>query len=178
MPPVTPKRWDVLTAIDRWPSWNPDIKSMSIQGDLAEGSVFRWKAGAGTITSTIQRVEPPRLIAWTAGRSGSGPALKRARTALHAAVRSHCSKLCSRREQAGPAPSGRPTRKAPFPGPFSVGAYRDRTGDLRLAKLNQAFRSVAGSFRPLPPILSSIRVFGPLTRIGSERTEERLRPFP
>lgn len=57
--------WDVLTAIDRWPSWNPDVKSMSMQGVLAEGSVFRWKAGPGTITSTIRRGEPPRLIAWT-----------------------------------------------------------------------------------------------------------------
>lgn len=57
--------WDVLTAIENWPSWNPDIKSMSMQGELAEGSVFRWKAGPGTITSTIRRVEPPRLIAWT-----------------------------------------------------------------------------------------------------------------
>ena len=57
--------WDVLTAIERWPSWNPDVKSMSMQGPVAEGSVFRWKAGPGTITSTIQRVEPPRSIAWT-----------------------------------------------------------------------------------------------------------------
>src|SRR5918994_6157512 len=57
--------WDVLTEIDRWPNWNPDIKSMSMQGSLAEGSVFRWKAGPVTITSTIRRVEPPRLIAWT-----------------------------------------------------------------------------------------------------------------
>ena len=57
--------WDVLTTIDRWPTWNPDIKSMSMEGDVAAGSVFRWKAGPGTITSTIRRVEPPRLIAWT-----------------------------------------------------------------------------------------------------------------
>jgi hypothetical protein len=57
--------WDVLTAIDRWPSWNPDIKSMSMQGSVAAGSQFRWKAGPGTITSTIRHVEPPRLIAWT-----------------------------------------------------------------------------------------------------------------
>lgn len=57
--------WDVLTAFDRWPSWNPDVKSMSMQGAVVEGSVFRWKAGPGTITSTIRRVEPPRLIAWT-----------------------------------------------------------------------------------------------------------------
>ena len=29
------------------------------------GAAFRWKAGPGTITSTIQDVEPPRRIAWT-----------------------------------------------------------------------------------------------------------------
>jgi uncharacterized protein YndB with AHSA1/START domain len=57
--------WEVLTAFDRWPSWNPDVKSMTVQGPLAAGSVFRWKAGPGTIESTLQRVEPPRLIAWT-----------------------------------------------------------------------------------------------------------------
>ena len=57
--------WDVLTAIDRWPSWNPQVKSMEMQGAIAEGSQFRWKAGPGTITSTIRRVEAPRLIAWT-----------------------------------------------------------------------------------------------------------------
>jgi uncharacterized protein YndB with AHSA1/START domain len=57
--------WEVLTAFERWPSWNRDVKSMTMQGAVAPGSVFRWKAGPGTITSTIQRVEPPRLIAWT-----------------------------------------------------------------------------------------------------------------
>jgi uncharacterized protein YndB with AHSA1/START domain len=57
--------WDVLTAIDGWPSWNPQVKSASLEGEIAEGSVFRWKAGPGTITSTLRRVEPPRLIAWT-----------------------------------------------------------------------------------------------------------------
>jgi uncharacterized protein YndB with AHSA1/START domain len=57
--------WEVLTAFERWPSWNPDVKSMSIEGAVAEGTVFRWKAGPGTITSTLRRVEPPRVIAWT-----------------------------------------------------------------------------------------------------------------
>ena len=57
--------WDVLTDIERWPSWIPAVKSASAQRDLAEGSGFRWKAGLGTITSTIQRVESPRLIVWT-----------------------------------------------------------------------------------------------------------------
>ena len=35
---------------------------------LTPGSTFRWKAGPGTITSTLQRVERPRVIAW-AGRT-------------------------------------------------------------------------------------------------------------
>jgi uncharacterized protein YndB with AHSA1/START domain len=57
--------WAVLTAFERWPSWNRDVKSMTVQGPLAPGSVFRWKAGPGTIESRIQRVEPSRVIAWT-----------------------------------------------------------------------------------------------------------------
>ena len=57
--------WEVLTAIDAWPSWNPDVTSASLEGELTEGSRFRWKAGRATITSTLQRVDPPRLIAWT-----------------------------------------------------------------------------------------------------------------
>jgi hypothetical protein len=57
--------WEVLTAFEGWPTWNREVKSMTIQGNVAPGTVFRWKAGPGTITSTIQRVEPPRKIAWT-----------------------------------------------------------------------------------------------------------------
>ena len=36
-----------------------------MQGGLVEGSIFRWRAGPGTITSTMRSVEPPKLIAWT-----------------------------------------------------------------------------------------------------------------
>ena len=57
--------WDVLTDFAAWPSWNPDVKSMAFEGGLAEGAEFRWKAGPGTITSTIRRVERPLLIGWT-----------------------------------------------------------------------------------------------------------------
>jgi uncharacterized protein YndB with AHSA1/START domain len=57
--------WAVLTDIDAWPSWNPDVKSASLEGALAEGTRFRWKAGPGTITSTLRQIEPPRLIAWS-----------------------------------------------------------------------------------------------------------------
>jgi hypothetical protein len=56
--------WDVLTRFENWPNWNPDVKSMSFDGPLAPGTEFRWKAGPGTIVSTLDRVEPPRYIAW------------------------------------------------------------------------------------------------------------------
>jgi uncharacterized protein YndB with AHSA1/START domain len=57
--------WDVLTDIERWPDWNPDVKSVDLEGEVTTGSVFRWKAGPGTITSTVDRLERPNLIAWT-----------------------------------------------------------------------------------------------------------------
>jgi uncharacterized membrane protein len=56
--------WEVLTRLDNWPNWNPDVKSMSFAGPLAPGAEFRWKAGAGTIVSTLERVEPPGYISW------------------------------------------------------------------------------------------------------------------
>lgn len=58
--------WDVLTSFEAWPSWNPDVKSLSLGGPVSEGTTFRWKpGGATTITSTIREVERPRAIAWT-----------------------------------------------------------------------------------------------------------------
>jgi hypothetical protein len=57
--------WRVLAEIANWPSWNPDVKSATLEGPLAPGTQFRWKAGPGTITSTLQGVEPPHRIEWT-----------------------------------------------------------------------------------------------------------------
>ena len=58
--------WEVLTSFEAWPSWNPDVKSLSLAGPVSEGTTFRWKpGGATTITSTIREVERPRAIGWT-----------------------------------------------------------------------------------------------------------------
>lgn len=57
--------WDVISDLERWPSWNPNVRSLTLDGDLAVGSVFRWKAGPGTITSTLGVVDRPRVIGWT-----------------------------------------------------------------------------------------------------------------
>ena len=41
------------------------MKSVSIDGPVAEGATFRWKAGPGTITSRVEHVDRPRLVAWS-----------------------------------------------------------------------------------------------------------------
>lgn len=60
----------VISAIDQWPSWNPDVKSVSVEGPVQPGTVFRWKAGPSSLTSTLQVVDPPSEIAWTGTTMG------------------------------------------------------------------------------------------------------------
>ncbi len=62
--------WKIMADIEAWPTWNPEVKNASIQGELVEGTSFRWKAGPGTINSTLQKVEPPRFLAWTGNTLG------------------------------------------------------------------------------------------------------------
>ena len=57
--------WAAIADLERWPAWNPDVESMSLDGPVAEGTTFRWKAGPSTITSTLRSVDPPREIGWT-----------------------------------------------------------------------------------------------------------------
>jgi hypothetical protein len=63
-----------LTGFAQWPQWNPDVKSMSFDEQVAPGAMFRWKAGPGTIVSTLEQVEPPRHVTWR-GRTMSIKAL-------------------------------------------------------------------------------------------------------
>jgi hypothetical protein len=57
--------WGVVSDFERWPSWNSEIRSMAMNGPLASGSTFAWKAGPGTIRSTLGEVDAPRKIAWS-----------------------------------------------------------------------------------------------------------------
>ena len=57
--------WEVLTAVEQWPAWNPDVKSVSIVSPIAAGSTFRWKAGPWTISSRVEHLDRPGLIAWS-----------------------------------------------------------------------------------------------------------------
>ena len=62
--------WKVLATIDHWPDWNPDIKSVSLEGSVAKGTKFQWKAGRWKIVSVIQNVKRARLLAWTGRMMG------------------------------------------------------------------------------------------------------------
>lgn len=62
--------WKVLATLDRWPDWNPAIKSVSVEGSVAKGTEFRWKAGSWKIVSVIQNVKRERLLAWTGRMMG------------------------------------------------------------------------------------------------------------
>jgi hypothetical protein len=66
--------WRVMAAVEEWPQWNPDVREASIKGALAEGTKFTWKAGPGTIRSTIQYVDRPRVLGWT-GKTMGIPAI-------------------------------------------------------------------------------------------------------
>jgi hypothetical protein len=57
--------WEVTADVAAWPSWNPDVKSMKVEGSVAPGSTFRWKSGSSSLVSTLKVVDPPREIAWT-----------------------------------------------------------------------------------------------------------------
>jgi hypothetical protein len=62
--------WELLTEVDHWAGWNPDVTSAS-QPDLRAGGVFRWKAGTVPVTSTLCEVEPPRVLGWTGTSMGT-----------------------------------------------------------------------------------------------------------
>lgn len=56
--------WQVLSDLEQWPSWNREIRGVVVRGPVAPGTTFAWKAGPGTIRSTLGEVDPPRKIAW------------------------------------------------------------------------------------------------------------------
>ncbi len=62
--------FDVISDIGRWPTWNPDVSTVSLLGPVQPGTVFIWKSGAITLTSKLQQLEAPTEIGWTGTTTG------------------------------------------------------------------------------------------------------------
>jgi len=62
--------WAVISDLEAWPTWNEDIKTVQLKGTLGAGSVFEWKSGAASLTSTLGVVDPPNEIGWTGKTMG------------------------------------------------------------------------------------------------------------
>lgn len=62
--------WDLLTDFEGWPEWQPKVRSLTLDGPVAPGTVFRWKPGMATITSTLEEVDPPGEIGWSGTTTG------------------------------------------------------------------------------------------------------------
>ncbi|MDH2426415.1 SRPBCC family protein [Sphaerisporangium sp. TRM90804] len=58
--------WRILTDIDAWTTWLPEIPYAHIEtpGPLAPGSVFRWSAAGMEIESTVAQVWPRDRLVW------------------------------------------------------------------------------------------------------------------
>ena len=64
------KVWHIMRDVAGWPQWNPDIAEVQLDGEIAEGSTFQWKAGSGIIRSTMRVLDPPHRMAWTGSTMG------------------------------------------------------------------------------------------------------------
>ncbi|MEP1032574.1 SRPBCC family protein [Ekhidna sp.] len=59
------KVWNVLIDMENWPSWNPDVKQVILEGEVAEGVNFSWTQGRTHGKSQIQTVKKPSTLSWT-----------------------------------------------------------------------------------------------------------------
>jgi hypothetical protein len=63
--------WEILTDINKWSEWNPNVKKAKLKGELLSGTSFDWIRDGAKITSTIHTIEPFRLFGWSGKAFGS-----------------------------------------------------------------------------------------------------------
>lgn len=56
--------WDILTNVNKWPKWYPEITSASCE-KVETGASFEWTLKSTHLKSNFQLVEEPTLLAWT-----------------------------------------------------------------------------------------------------------------
>lgn len=65
--------WLVLTDIDAWTTWLPELSYARVEtpGPIGPGSVFRWSVSGLDIVSTIAEVRPHERLVWSGHANGS-----------------------------------------------------------------------------------------------------------
>jgi len=64
MPASPAEVWRLMSHIDEWPTWNPDVREAHLRGALLPGTEFTWRAGPGRIRSRLTEVDPESVLAW------------------------------------------------------------------------------------------------------------------
>jgi uncharacterized protein YndB with AHSA1/START domain len=59
------KIWGLLTDINNWPKWQPDIGNADLLGNAEAGTAFTWRTGDLTIHSVLRLVRPMSVLAWS-----------------------------------------------------------------------------------------------------------------
>ncbi|MCK7476761.1 MAG: SRPBCC family protein [Candidatus Moduliflexus flocculans] len=59
------KVWRILSDLANWPNWNNGVSKIRVDGHVAAGTAFVWKAGGTKIVSRLEQVAPPLRIAWS-----------------------------------------------------------------------------------------------------------------
>jgi hypothetical protein len=63
---ATPEKiWAVLTRVNDWPAWQPDIASATLAGAPGVNAQFVWHTGGMDVHSRIKRFVPGTQLAWT-----------------------------------------------------------------------------------------------------------------
>lgn len=59
------KVWGILVDMENWPEWNSEVKKVTLNGEVAEGTTFTWTQGRTHGNSQIQQVKKPSSLTWT-----------------------------------------------------------------------------------------------------------------
>jgi uncharacterized protein YndB with AHSA1/START domain len=62
--------WRLHTAVNEWPTWNPEITAAKIDGAFVPGNSFTWTSYGFTVTSTIYEVVEGSHILWGGTANG------------------------------------------------------------------------------------------------------------
>lgn len=57
--------WQVLSDFEGWPTWNPSVSFIQLNGPFEVGMTFVWVAGGSKIVSRVEEIEPPHRLVWS-----------------------------------------------------------------------------------------------------------------